>query len=77
LQIRTEDVTLPDGAIFVIANSLAVSQKAVSAAKQYNLRVVECRLAAALLGLRLGVSKVCVSLYVSALMLTRDHLLRP
>ncbi|KAK9909559.1 hypothetical protein WJX75_004129 [Coccomyxa subellipsoidea] len=55
--IRTEDVTLPDGAIFVIANSLAVSQKAVSAAKQYNLRVVECRLAAALLGLRLGVSK--------------------
>ncbi|BDA42361.1 N-acetylgalactosamine kinase [Coccomyxa sp. Obi] len=54
--IRTEDVPLPEGAIFVIANSLTESAKAVSADRQYNMRVVECRLATALLGLKLGLS---------------------
>ena len=34
---------LPPGAVFVVANSLAVSNKAESATKHYNLRVVECR----------------------------------
>ena len=29
--------------MFVVANSLAVSNKAESATKHYNLRVVECR----------------------------------
>ncbi len=57
-QIRTEDVPLPEGAIFVIANSLTESAKAVSADRQYNMRVVECRLATALLGLKLGLSPV-------------------
>lgn len=52
--VRTEDVKLPPGCVFVVANSLAVSTKAVTAAGRYNARVVECRLAAAALGLALG-----------------------
>lgn len=43
--IRATDVQLPDGGTFVIAHSLAESQKAVTAATNYNNRVVECRLA--------------------------------
>lgn len=44
--IRATDVQLPAGGSFVIAHSLAESQKAVTAAVNYNNRVVECRLAA-------------------------------
>lgn len=44
--IRANDVQLPPGGSFVIAHSLAESQKAVTAATNYNNRVVECRLAA-------------------------------
>lgn len=36
-------MVLPPGVAFVVANSLAVSNKAESATKHYNLRVVECR----------------------------------
>ncbi|KAH0899694.1 hypothetical protein HID58_049262, partial [Brassica napus] len=43
--VRATDVKLPDGGSFVIAHSLAESQKAVTAATNYNNRVVECRLA--------------------------------
>lgn len=43
--IRATDVQLPAGGTFVIAHSLAESQKAVTAATNYNNRVVECRLA--------------------------------
>lgn len=57
-QVRAEDVVLPPGATFVIANSLTVSAKAETAAARYNMRVVECRLAAMLLALALGKSKV-------------------
>lgn len=52
--IRATDVQLPAGGTFVIANSLAESQKAVTAATNYNNRVVECRLAAIVLGIKLG-----------------------
>ncbi|KAL5983450.1 galactokinase [Asimina triloba] len=52
--IRATDVKLPDGGSFVIAHSLAESQKAVTAATNYNNRVVECRLAAIVLGIKLG-----------------------
>ncbi|KAK6913662.1 GHMP kinase N-terminal domain [Dillenia turbinata] len=52
--IRATDVQLPAGGSFVIAHSLAESQKAVTAATNYNNRVVECRLAAILLGIKLG-----------------------
>ncbi len=54
MQVRTRDVVLPPGATFVIAHSLAVSNKAEGATGRYNLRVVECRLAAAVLALALG-----------------------
>jgi hypothetical protein len=49
--VRASDVVLPEGAVFVVANSLAVSNKAESATKHYNLRVVECRWALRQLGL--------------------------
>ncbi|KAK4770883.1 hypothetical protein SAY87_031415 [Trapa incisa] len=52
--IRVTDVQLPTGGTFVIAHSLAESQKAVTAATNYNNRVVECRLAAIVLGIKLG-----------------------
>lgn len=44
--IQASDVQLPPAGSFVIAHSLAESQKAVTAAMNYNNRVVECRLAA-------------------------------
>ncbi|CAA6663659.1 unnamed protein product [Spirodela intermedia] len=52
--IHASDVQLPAGGTFVIAHSLAESQKAVTAATNYNNRVVECRLAAIVLGIKLG-----------------------
>ncbi|KAG5632387.1 hypothetical protein H5410_004104 [Solanum commersonii] len=52
--IHATDVQLPAGGTFVIAHSLAESQKAVTAAVNYNNRVVECRLAAIVLGIKLG-----------------------
>lgn len=52
--VRATSVALPEGYTFVIANSLFVSEKAVSAATQYNYRVVECRLAAAALAVAAG-----------------------
>ncbi|XP_042387157.1 galactokinase-like [Zingiber officinale] len=54
--IRATDVQLPAGGTFVIAHSLAESQKAVTAATNYNNRVVECRLAAIVLAIKLGMS---------------------
>ncbi|XP_058202120.1 galactokinase isoform X2 [Rhododendron vialii] len=51
---RATDVPLPLGGSFVIAHSLAESNKAVTAATNYNNRVVECRLAAIVLGIKLG-----------------------
>ncbi|KAE8703399.1 Galactokinase [Hibiscus syriacus] len=52
--IRATDVKLPTGGTFVIAHSLAESQKTVTAATNYNNRVVECLLAAIVLGIKLG-----------------------
>ncbi|KAL3505609.1 hypothetical protein ACH5RR_030991 [Cinchona calisaya] len=54
--IRATDVQLPVGGTFVIGHSLAESQKAVTAATNYNNRVVECRLAAIVLGIKLGMN---------------------
>jgi len=55
--VRTEDVLLPAAGVFVVANSLTVSNKAETAHTRYNLRVVECAVAAKLLGLRLGLPR--------------------
>ncbi|XP_075506603.1 galactokinase-like [Primulina tabacum] len=52
--IHATEVQLPAGGTFVIAHSLAESQKAVTAATNYNNRVVECRLASIVLGIKLG-----------------------
>ncbi|KAL9670009.1 hypothetical protein QQ045_007559 [Rhodiola kirilowii] len=52
--IQATDVQLPAGGTFVIAHSLAESQKAVTAATNYNNRVVECRLASIVLAVKLG-----------------------
>ena len=55
--IQTNDVYLPENAAFIIGNCLAVSKKAETAHERYNLRVVECRLAAMVLGRKLGMSE--------------------
>ena len=55
--VSATEVVLPPGACFVIANSLTVSNKAEGAEGRYNLRVVECRLASAVLAAFLGQSK--------------------
>jgi N-acetylgalactosamine kinase len=55
--VRASNVVLPKSATFVVANSLTVSNKAETGDGRYNLRVVECRLAAAVLALALGHSK--------------------
>mmetsp|Transcript_1151 Transcript_1151/g.2356 ORF Transcript_1151/g.2356 Transcript_1151/m.2356 type:complete len:502 (-) Transcript_1151:917-2422(-) len=55
--VRASPVIIPDDSVFVIANSLTVSNKAESATGRYNLRVVECRLASAVLAKSLGVEK--------------------
>lgn len=52
--IRVQEVTLPQGATFVVANSLTVSNKAETGPQNYNMRVVECRLAADVLAVALG-----------------------
>ncbi|KDN50733.1 hypothetical protein RSAG8_01231, partial [Rhizoctonia solani AG-8 WAC10335] len=56
-KLSAQPVTLPwkDEAVFVIANSLKVSDKAVSAKTQYNLRVVETLVGALVLAKGLGV----------------------
>ena len=53
IELPTERADPP--AVFVIANSLVVSDKAVSAKTQYNLRVVETLVGARVLARRLGV----------------------
>lgn len=47
-------VPLPSGAVFVCANSMVVSDKALGAKKGYNLRVVETLVGARILARQLG-----------------------
>ncbi|KAK5583707.1 hypothetical protein RB653_005305 [Dictyostelium firmibasis] len=54
--LKTYDVQLPKGVSFVICNSLVDSLKVITGATNYNLRVVECRLAAVLLAYYTGLS---------------------
>ena len=48
--LRARPVSLPAGYTFVISHSLVRASKSAEARAQYNLRVVECRLACALSG---------------------------
>ncbi|RMX46098.1 hypothetical protein pdam_00009363 [Pocillopora damicornis] len=52
--IRAYDVTLPEGIVFVIANSLVEMKKSATAGTHFNARVVECRLAAKVLAKECG-----------------------
>jgi len=54
-ELNASPVPLPVGAVFVVANSLVVSDKAVTAKRCYNLRVVETLVAARILAKALGV----------------------
>lgn len=49
--MTSEDVQLPEGAVFVIANSLAEMNKA--ATQDFNCRVIECRLVCQILAKRM------------------------
>lgn len=53
--LRTTDVTLPENAVFVIAQSRAYHNKASTG--DYNLRVAECRLAAQVLYYKKSISR--------------------
>ncbi|KAK7472515.1 galactokinase [Stygiomarasmius scandens] len=53
--LEASPTPLPLGAVFVCANSLVVSDKAVTAKRNYNLRVVETLAAARILARHLGV----------------------
>jgi len=55
--VRGAPVNIPSDAVFVIGNSMTVSNKAESATGRYNLRVVECRLATAVMAKAMGASK--------------------
>ena len=44
--LRYTDITIPDGVVFVIANSLVEMNKSKTAGTHFNVRVVECRTAA-------------------------------
>lgn len=55
--VRAAPVTIPSEAVFVIGNSMTVSNKAESATGRYNLRVVECRLASAMMAKAMGAPK--------------------
>lgn len=52
--LKTISRLLPTGVDFLIANSLVESKKKLTAATNYNLRVIECRLAAKLLAKLVG-----------------------
>ncbi|TPX45921.1 galactokinase [Synchytrium endobioticum] len=57
--LKVNPITLPKPnppPVFVIANTLVTSDKHITAPTNYNLRVVECRMAAALLAHLVGVS---------------------
>ncbi|KIY43966.1 Galactokinase [Fistulina hepatica ATCC 64428] len=56
-QLEAIPTPLPRGAVFVIANSLVVSDKAVTAKWHYNLRVVETLVGARVLAHKLGLAK--------------------
>lgn len=53
-KLKAESVDVPDSVCLVIANSLTPSAKVLTVGTRYNKRVVECRLAVALLALRCG-----------------------
>ncbi len=55
--IAVKQAALPRGYVFVVCNSLVAAPKAASARDAYNRRVVECRLASAIVGSRLGVEQ--------------------
>ncbi|KAG6868182.1 hypothetical protein C0993_006477 [Termitomyces sp. T159_Od127] len=54
--LKATAVPLPSGSVFVCANSLVVSDKAVTAKRNYNLRVVETLVGARILARALGIS---------------------
>ncbi|XP_077256970.1 N-acetylgalactosamine kinase isoform X2 [Temnothorax americanus] len=56
LSLRASDVTLTEGAVFVIAHSQAYHNKASTA--DYNLRVAECRLAAQIIAEKRNIKEI-------------------
>ena len=55
--VRASPVMMPEETAFIVAHSLKVSNKAETSVGHYNLRVVECTIASALLAKNLGASK--------------------
>ncbi|MBN3296336.1 GALK2 kinase, partial [Amia calva] len=83
--LRATDVKLPDGAVFVIANCCVEMNKA--ATSHFNIRVVECRIAAKLLSkakglewsrpLKLGDVQTELGVSLEEMLRTVDEVLHP
>ena len=55
--VRASPVQLPESCCFIVAHSLKVSEKALTGVAHYNVRVVECWIASAILAKKLGATK--------------------
>lgn len=73
--LKASPVFLPPTAIFLVCNSLFDSEKAVQAARQFNARVLECKLAALLLAKHFGIAVKAseVSTFVLKTVQHRSH----
>ena len=60
--LKGVEILLPSNAVFVVANSLIVADKLLTAPRNYNLRVVETCISAAILCRKFGLEE-CESLY--------------
>ncbi len=58
--LRVTPVKMPPGAAIIVADSLEVADKAGRVREAYNRRVVECAIAARVIGKALGLENVCV-----------------
>ena len=66
-------VRLPPSAVFVVCNSLFESEKAVQAARQFNARVLECKLAALLLAKHFGMTVKATDIPTLTLKKVQQH----
>lgn len=73
-KLSASDVNVPDNVSLVIANSLTPSAKVLTVGKHYNKRVVECRMAVAIMAMRAGVHQAYEDTTVKTFQELQAHL---